>query len=195
MSPSWICSKTPNVYSVYFHRPSENNATRIMASPPKVLISFAQNSIISVNFYFSQTNPTAVRISLIQMIFGNDKDANLDHAEELILRTAANDEPRVVALPECFNSPYSTKDFHKYAETIPDGPTSQRLSAIAKKAKVYLIGGSIPERDAVTDNLYNTCPIFSPTGDYLGKYRKVNLTKMKILRIIDELNVRCCSTR
>lgn len=102
------------------------------------------------------------------------KEENLNHAVDLIRRTVIKDKPRVVALPECFNSPYSTKHFKEYAETVPDGPTCQRLSAIAKETNVYLIAGTIPERDAVTNNIHNTCTIWSPTGDFLGKYRKVS---------------------
>lgn len=107
------------------------------------------------------------------MTVGLDKEQNLDHAVDLIRRTVAKDHPRVVALPECFNSPYSTSEFAKNAEIIPDGPSCRRLSAIAKESNVCLIGGTIPERDAVTNKIHNTCTIWSPTGDFLGKYRKV----------------------
>lgn len=101
-----------------------------------------------------------------------DKEENVNNAVNLIRRTVKNDKPRVVALPECFNSPYSTKHFKDYAETIPHGPTCQRLSQIAKELNVYVIGGTIPERES-TCNYYNTCTIWSPTGAFLGKYRKV----------------------
>lgn len=110
---------------------------------------------------------------MIQMSVGMNKDENVGRAEDLIRRTVAKDMPRVVALPECFNAPYSTKHFKDYAETIPDGPTSRRLSAIAKETNVYLIGGTIPERDAATNTIHNTCTLWSPTGEFLGKYRKV----------------------
>lgn len=38
---------------------------------------------------------------------------------------------------------------------------------------MYLIGGSIPEREG--DRLYNTSLSFSPTGELLGKHRKLHL--------------------
>lgn len=107
------------------------------------------------------------------MKVGMNKDENIEHAIQLIRCTVAKNKPRVVALPECFNSPYSTQKFTEYAETVPDGPTCQRLSAIAKESDVYLIGGTIPERDAVTNKIHNTCTIWSPAGQFLGKYRKV----------------------
>ena len=42
---------------------------------------------------------------------------------------------------ECFNSPYGTKHFPEYAESIP-GPTSAALSEAARAAGVYVIGGA-----------------------------------------------------
>lgn len=68
---------------------------------------------------------------------------------------------------------YGTKYFNEYAETIPDGYTSQALSNIAKELKVFLVGGTIPERDNSDNKLYNTCTVWSPSGDLIAKYRKV----------------------
>ena len=45
------------------------------------------------------------------------------------------------------------------------------MSSAAKDAGVYLIGGSIPERDG--DKLYNTCTVWNPQGDMIAKHRKV----------------------
>ena len=83
-----------------------------------------------------------------------------------------------MALPECFNSPYGTKYFGEYAETIPDGFTCQELSKTAKELQIFLIGGSIPERDQ--DKLYNTCTVWGPTGDLVAKHRKMHLFDIDI---------------
>lgn len=107
------------------------------------------------------------------MKIGMNKVENVTHAVNCIRRTVTDDKPQIVALPECFNSPYGTKYFNEYAETIPDGLTCQRLSEIAKEMNVYLVGGTIPERDSGDNKLYNTCTIWSPNGDLIGKYRKV----------------------
>lgn len=69
--------------------------------------------------------------------------------------------------------PMALKYFNEYAENIPDGDTSKALSGIAKELKVFLIGGTIPERDNSDNKLYNTCTIWSPSGDLIAKYRKV----------------------
>lgn len=108
------------------------------------------------------------------MSVGMNKVENVSHALNCIKRTVAEHKPQIVALPECFNSPYGTKYFPEYAEAVPDGYTCGKLSEIAKELSVYVIGGSIPERDSTNDKLlYNTCTIWSPDGELIGKFRKV----------------------
>ena len=69
------------------------------------------------------------------------------------------------------------KYFPEYSEPIP-GETTDALSKAAKENSVYLIGGSIPERDG--DKLYNTCPVFDPNGNLIAKHRKVHLFDIDI---------------
>ena len=51
-------------------------------------------------------------------------------------------------------------------------------SDLAKELSVYVIGGSIPERQK--DKLYNTCCVFSPEGSLIAKHRKVHLFDIDI---------------
>jgi omega-amidase len=79
-------------------------------------------------------------------------------------------------LPECFNSPYSTAQFRRYAEpVVEDAPTYLALSALSKRLSITLIAGSIPEIDTASDRVYNTSLAFGPTGALLAKHRKVHL--------------------
>lgn len=107
------------------------------------------------------------------MNVGANKTDNVSHAIDLIRRAASesNPKPNLIALPECFNSPYGTKFFGEYAETVPSGYTTGRLAEVARELGIYLVGGTIPERDA--DRLYNTCTVWSPSGELIAKYRKV----------------------
>ena len=61
--------------------------------------------------------------------------------------------------------------FAEYAEEIETGESSQALSQAAKDNRIYLIGGSFPERS--NGQLYNTCTIWGPTGSLLAVHRKV----------------------
>ena len=68
--------------------------------------------------------------------------------------------------------------FSEYAEAVPDGETCRSLREVAKSSKVYLIGGSIPERES--DKLYNTLTVWSPDGELLQTHRKMHLFDIDI---------------
>lgn len=118
---------------------------------------------------------------MVQLLSGEDKEENVNHAIEKIREAHKTFKPRVIALPECFNAPYSEELFDDYAEVIPSGFTSQKLSAIAKELGIYLLGGSIPERDDKDASiLYNTATVWSPTGELIAKHRKVHLFDVEL---------------
>ena len=89
------------------------------------------------------------------------------------LEKIKDENPDFVILPEMFCCPYQTENFPIYAEE-EGGPIWQQLSAYAKQYGVYLIGGSMPEKDA-EGNVYNTCYVFDREGKQIGKHRKVHL--------------------
>lgn len=120
------------------------------------------------------------KVALIQITAGANKQDNLQHAKEYIYKALEKDpEVKIVALPECFNSPYAVNKFAEYAERIPDGESTQFLSAIARDLKIVLVGGSIPEIGA-DGNIYNTSVTFGPDGSIIGKHRKVHLFDIDI---------------
>ncbi|XP_072034419.1 omega-amidase NIT2-like [Amphiura filiformis] len=111
------------------------------------------------------------RLALIQMAVGANKAENLQKAAQLI-KTATKEGANIVALPECFNSPYGTSYFAEYAEKIP-GPSSTTLAEAAKENSVFLVGGSFPEEDG--GKYYNTCTVYDPEGNMIAKHRKIHL--------------------
>lgn len=128
----------------------------------------------------------SVKLALIQLACTADKTHNLSHARTKVLE-AAKSGSKIVVLPECFNSPYGTKYFPQYAETLLPSPPSEKqsptfhaLSKLAKEANVYLVGGSIPEFEEKTENLYNTSLTFGPSGELLATHRKVHLFDIDI---------------
>ncbi|RFU76567.1 hypothetical protein TARUN_5652 [Trichoderma arundinaceum] len=127
-----------------------------------------------------------VKIALVQLLSGSDKAANLKHAASQVAKAASRGS-KIVVLPECFNSPYGTDFFPKYAETLlplppvkEQAPSYYALSAMAAENKVYLIGGSIPELNPSTKKYYNTCLIFGPDGALLSIHRKIHLFDIDI---------------
>jgi len=125
-----------------------------------------------------QTSTTALKVALCQMLCGEDKSRNHEAAAGMVNDAAAHGAELVV-LPECWNSPYDTSCFPAYAEQVPDGPSTQLLSRLARDNGVWLIGGSIPEV-AADKRVYNTCIVFDPTGSIVAKHRKVHLFDIDI---------------
>ncbi|CAH8579060.1 unnamed protein product [Heterobilharzia americana] len=120
-----------------------------------------------------------LRLALVQMFVGADKTANLLHASDLINRAVSEHSAQLVCLPECFNSPIGTKYFESYAEDVPNGPSCQVLSDAAKRHKIWIVGGSMPER-GFDGKLYNCCATFNPNGELVGLYRKLHLFDIDI---------------
>ncbi|CAH8608177.1 unnamed protein product [Schistosoma rodhaini] len=120
-----------------------------------------------------------LRLALVQMFVGADKPANIKRASELISRAVSEHSPHLVCLPECFTSPIGAKYFGPYAEAVPNGPSCQMLSDAAKLHKIWLVGGSIPERGP-DGKLYNCCATYNPDGELVGLYRKLHLFDIDI---------------
>lgn len=109
----------------------------------------------------------------VQMLAGNDKQANLREATGWV-RDAAAQGARLVALPEVFIWRGSKKLERQFAEPIP-GPTSITLSDLARELSIYLLAGSILEEIPSSERAYNTSLLFDPAGEQIACYRKIHL--------------------
>ena len=118
-----------------------------------------------------------IKIAAIQMSTVADKMENV-RTVEAYLEKIKDENPDFVILPEMFCCPYQTENFPIYAEK-EGGPVWQQLSGYAKQYGIYLIGGSMPEKDA-EGNVYNTSYIFDREGKQIGKHRKVHLFDIDI---------------
>lgn len=112
------------------------------------------------------------KIGVCQMPVVKNKESNNSRARSMIKEAAAGGCSLVV-LPEMFNCPYNSSLFPEYAESYPEGGTLKMLSAAASEEKIYLVGGSIPEREK--NIIYNTSFVFGPRGELLAKHQKVHL--------------------
>jgi N-carbamoylputrescine amidase len=120
-----------------------------------------------------------VRVALIQMACAPSTEENLDHAANLV-RQVARDGAQIVCLPELFTSQYfCQREDHALfalAEPIP-GPSTARLSAVVREAKITLIA-SLFERRA--PGLYhNTVAVLdhesTEPDNISGIYRKMHI--------------------
>ena len=106
-----------------------------------------------------------------------DKMENIRTAGAYIEKVSAQ-KPDFVILPEMFCCPYQTENFPVYAEE-EGGPAWQAMSGLAEKYQIYLIAGSMPERDA-DGNIFNTSYIFDRQGKQIGKHRKAHLFDINV---------------
>jgi N-carbamoylputrescine amidase len=114
-------------------------------------------------------------IGLVQMKCTANADENLTHAIARI-HEAAKRGAQIISLHELFHGEYfcRTEDpaLFDMAEAVP-GPTTQRLSQVAKELNVALVA-SLFERRA-PGVYHNTVAVLDADGRFLGKYRKMHI--------------------
>jgi N-carbamoylputrescine amidase len=121
------------------------------------------------------TDTRTLRVALIQDQNQGDSEANLALIEQRVA-AAATRGAKLVLLQELHNGAYfcqheSVAEFDR-AEAIP-GPSTERLSRLARAHGVVLIGSLFERRAA---GLYhNTAVVFEADGTLLGKYRKMHI--------------------
>ena len=102
-----------------------------------------------------------MKVTSIQMNSTNNKDLNLRSASDLAEAAIKADKPDLVAFPEMMAFYGGTiTDRKQSAENIPDGRTTEFLSALAKKHSVFVHGGSFYEKGD-DGKVYNTTVAFN----------------------------------
>ena len=116
-----------------------------------------------------------VKVAAIQMASGPIVGANLNEAERLI-EIAVNQGARLVVLPEYF-AIMGLKDIDKIKvrEQEGVGKIQDFLSKIAKKHKIWLIGGSIPLATQQAFKVRNSCLVYNDKGVQVARYDKIHL--------------------
>ena len=117
-----------------------------------------------------------VRAALVQTTWTGDKESMVEKNIKYA-RDAAAQGAQVMCFQELFNAPYFCQvqeDEHKdTAESVPDGPTTQRMIGLAKETGMVLV---VPIYEKEDDGLlYNTAAVIDADGTYLGKYRKTHI--------------------
>jgi N-carbamoylputrescine amidase len=114
-------------------------------------------------------------VGIVQMRCTTDKEENLTRAEEKI-REAATRGAQIISLHELFAGEYFCRtedpELFNLAEPVP-GPTTERLTKLAREKKVSLVVSLFERRAAGV--YHNTCAILDADGHYVGKYRKMHI--------------------
>lgn len=92
-------------------------------------------------------------------------------------RLAVEGGADLVLFPELLIHGHCTPNTWELAEVVPDGPSTRKLTEIARKLGVFLsVGLSEKEHDIV----FNTQVLVGPQG-YVGKQRKIHLSRDEVL--------------
>ena len=117
--------------------------------------------------------PSRPLAAVVQMTSTTDVERNLATAEALVARAAARGAV-FVGLPENFAF------LRAEGQPVPepqdlDGPWVRRMADLARRTRVTLLLGSLPERVPGETRVRNTSVLLGPDGATLAVYRKIHL--------------------
>lgn len=115
--------------------------------------------------------PSNLKVALLQLDSGADKEKNLEVAVALA-NEAAKKKAKFILLPEVFN--YRGPDAVFHQESIP-GISTFPFIDIAEKAKVWILAGSIYEKISGEKKVYNSSVLIGDDGEIKEVYRKIHL--------------------
>ncbi len=121
-----------------------------------------------------------VRAALVQAEWTGDQESMIAKQMDYARRAAA-EGAEVLCFQEIFSTPYfcnvQDSDYYRFAEPIPDGPTMQKMTALAKETSMVLI---VPMYEWEQEGVYyNTAAVIDNDGSFLGKYRKTHIPQVK----------------
>jgi len=114
-----------------------------------------------------------VRAAIVQLTSSDDLAENLAAAEALV-REAAADRARFIALPEMFA--YLRREGQRFPHAQPvDGEIVARVRAWARELGVRILAGSIAESVPGSERVHNTSVLVGASGAIEAVYRKIHL--------------------
>ncbi|HXY41529.1 MAG TPA: nitrilase-related carbon-nitrogen hydrolase, partial [Vicinamibacteria bacterium] len=116
---------------------------------------------------------TGVLAAAVQMTSTTEVERNLATAEALVTR-AAGRGARLVGLPENFAFLRAEGQGVPEPQSL-DGPWVRRMAELARRLRITLLLGSLPERVPGDTRVRNTSVLLGPDGGTLAVYRKIHL--------------------
>ena len=121
-----------------------------------------------------------MRVAAIQMNSGDDVDANLRLAGQL-LDGAAADGCQLAVLPENFAlMARRARDKALHAEQRGSGPIQDFLADTARRNNLWIVAGSMPLASPEAERVYGACVVFDSDGVDQACYRKIHLFDVKL---------------
>ena len=132
----------------------------------------------SVNLAGGRAQTSVLRAAAVQLTATPDKARNLETADRLVRRAAA-DGARLVVLPEKWSLLGRGADLRDGAEPL-DGPAVTWARDAARELGIDLVAGSVSERVDGEAKLRNTSLHIGPDGVVKATYRKVHMFDVEV---------------
>ena len=114
-----------------------------------------------------------IRVACVSMNgFLGEPDRSMRNIEAFS-RKAASQGVELILFPELIVHGHNAPNTPEIAESVPDGPSCQMLSALSEELNLVISAG-LSERDGPL--IYNTQVLFGPSS-FIGKQRKIHLSR------------------
>jgi predicted amidohydrolase len=119
-----------------------------------------------------------VRAAAVQLQSTEDRDRNLEDAD-LLTRRAAADGAELVVLPERLDIRGSAADYAAGAETL-EGRAVTWARDTARELGIDIVAGSVAERREGRERVANTSVHVGPDGELKAVYRKIHMFDVEV---------------
>ena len=122
----------------------------------------------------------AFKVAALQMASGPNVAGNLSEARRLI-ENAVTQGARLVVLPEFFSiMGMKEEDMVAAREQPGTGAMQTFLAEMARKHRIWVVGGSIPMEANAPNKIRNTCLVFDEKGEQVARYDKIHLFNLAL---------------
>jgi len=129
---------------------------------------------------FAATEPPGARTARLATVHFRPREGKqpLEKCELFapLIEEAARQKADLVVLPETLTFYGSGRKYADCAEPIP-GPSTEYFGRLAKKHDLYIVAGLLERVEHV---VYNVAALIGPSGEVVGKYRKITLPRGEI---------------
>lgn len=122
----------------------------------------------------------AFKVAALQMASGPNVEGNLSEARRLI-ENAVVQGAKLVVLPEFFSiMAMKEEDMVAAREPLGTGAAQKFLAEMARKHRIWVVGGSIPLVASAPNKIRNTCLVFDEHGEQVARYDKIHLFNLDL---------------
>jgi predicted amidohydrolase len=122
----------------------------------------------------------AFKVAALQMASGPNISGNLSEARRLIENAVAQGA-KMVVLPEYFSvMGMQEEDMVRAREQVGSGVVQSFLADMARKHRIWVVGGSIPLVGDAPNKYRNSCLVFDEHGQQVAQYDKIHLFNLDL---------------